>query len=157
MQYSWAVLYRRYASGDFASLYAIEQVCFHPPHRFSRGYMRQLIGQADSATWIAENDGRMCGFGLVEWTRKREGTLAYVQTLEVLPESRAQGLGAELLRLLEHSARDAEAETISLHVSVENAVAIRLYERHGYCMSRREENYYGRDKPAHVYVKRLVI
>ena len=46
--------YRLYLPADFPQLYAIEQLCFQPPIRFPRPYMRQLIANPDSATWIAE-------------------------------------------------------------------------------------------------------
>jgi ribosomal-protein-alanine N-acetyltransferase len=150
------VLYRLYKPEDFAALYAIEEVCFQPPHRFSRGYMRQLIRQPDSATWIAEDGERMCGFGLVEWAREKDGMMAYVQTLEVVPDARGQGLGAELLRRMEGSARAAGAESIWLHVDEENAGAIRVYERHGFQPGGREEGYYGRGRAALIYAKRCV-
>jgi hypothetical protein len=84
------VTYRLYKPEDFAALYAIEEVCFKPPHRFSRGYMRQLIRQDNAATWIAVDDGRMCGFGLVEWERERAGMVAYVQTWKPLRAPRGR-------------------------------------------------------------------
>lgn len=147
--------YRLFKPEDFAALYAIEEVCFQPPHRFSRGYMRQLIGQADAATWIVEQNGQMCGFGLVEWAREGGDVLAYVQTLEVLPDFRGQGLGGELLRRLEGSARAVDARTIWLHVDGENGSAIRVYEKDGYQPQGREEDYYGRGKAALIYAKTL--
>jgi ribosomal-protein-alanine N-acetyltransferase len=149
------VLYRLYQPEDFAALYAIEEVCFQPPHRFSRGYMRQLILQPDAATWIAEQGGRMCGFGLVEWTREKVSLAAYAQTLEVVPEVRGQGVGGELLRRMENSACVAGASGIWLHVDAANALAIRVYERHGYQLSGREEDYYGRGRAALVYARPL--
>ena len=100
------MLYRWYKAEDFAALYAIEEVCFQPPHRFGRGYIRQLIRQRDAATWIAEDGGRMAGFGIVEWSEEPVGTVAYVQTLEVLPDGRGQGVGGELLRCLEKDRRE---------------------------------------------------
>ena len=39
------MLYRLYQPGDFAALYAVEELCFEPPFRFSRAYMRQLIAK----------------------------------------------------------------------------------------------------------------
>jgi ribosomal-protein-alanine N-acetyltransferase len=150
------VIYRLYEPEDFAALYAIEEVCFHPPHRFSRGYMRQLIRQPDAATWIAEDGARLCGFGLVEWELGRDGVTAYVQTLEVVPEARGTGVGGELLRHLEGSACAAGAETIWLHVDAENAGAIRVYERHGFRLGGREEGYYGRGRAALIYAKRCL-
>jgi len=148
------VLYRRYAPKDFASLYAIEEVCFQPPLRFSRAYMRQLVQQSNGAAWIGE-DERMCGFAIVEWTREEAGMAAYIQTLEVLPEARGRGVGAELLRRMEDSARAAAAETIWLHVNAENDAAIRLYERHGYQARGRSAGYYGRGTAALIYLKAL--
>jgi ribosomal protein S18 acetylase RimI-like enzyme len=149
------VPYRLYKAEDFAALYAIEEVCFQPPHRFSRGYMRQLIRQRDAATWIAEDGDRMAGFGIVEWSEESVGTVAYVQTLEVLPDVRGQGVGGELLRRLEASAREAEANAIWLHVDAGNAGAIRVYEKSGFRLSGREEHYYGLGRAGLVFAKML--
>jgi ribosomal protein S18 acetylase RimI-like enzyme len=149
------VLYRLFKAEDFRALYAIEEVCFQPPHRFSRGYMRQLIRQREAATWIAEDDGRMAGFGIVEWSEETAGTVAYVQTLEVLPDVRAQGVGGELLRRMEGSASEAGASAIWLHVDAKNAAAIRVYEKCGYRLGGREEHYYGRGRAGLVFAKTL--
>jgi len=149
------VLYRLYKPEDFAALYAIEEVCFQPPHRFSRGYMKQLIQQADAATWIAEDEGRTVGFGIVEWGVEAAGLVAYVQTLEVLPGARGKGAGGELLRLMEGSAREVGAVAVRLHVDAENAAAIRVYERGGYQLRGLEEHYYGRGRAGLVYAKTL--
>lgn len=147
--------YRLYTPEDFAALYAIEEVCFQPPLRFSRGYMRQLIQEPNAATWIAEQDGRMSGFAIVEWTSEETGELAYIQTLEVLPETRGQGVGGELMRRMESSASAAGAEAIWLHVDQENAAAIHVYERHGYQLRGRRAGYYGRGTAALIYEKPL--
>ena len=147
--------YRLYKPEDFTPLYAIEEVCFQPPHRFGKGYMRMLLKQADGAAWIAERDGAMCGFGIVEWGAADVGAMAYVQTLEVLAEARGAGAGSELLRRLEGSAKDAGAVVIWLHVDAENGGAIRVYERSGYGVCGKEPDYYGRGRAGLVYAKQL--
>jgi [ribosomal protein S18]-alanine N-acetyltransferase len=147
--------YRLYLREDFAALYAIEEVCFQPLHRFSRAYMGQLIRQPNAAVWIAEQDGSICGFGLVEWAREAAEMVAYIQTLEVLPEVRGQGVGAELLPRMERSACDGSASAIWLHVDAENAAAIRVYERDGFKLSGREADYYGRGRVGLIYAKAL--
>ena len=150
------MLYRLYKPGDFARLYAIEEACFEVPFRFSRAYMRQLVHSAQAATWIAEEDGRMAGFAIADWTEQRGGTAAYIQTIEVLPERRGHGVGSELLSRIEGSARAAGVQAIWLHVDAENADAIRLYEARGYLREGRQEHYYARGRAALVYGKPLL-
>jgi ribosomal protein S18 acetylase RimI-like enzyme len=149
------VLYRRYKPEDFAALYEIEEACFQPPFRFGRRYMRQLVENLDAATWIAEQDGHMAGFAIVEWMQDEDATVAYIQTIEVAAEQRRQGVGGELLRYVETSACAAGAHIIWLHVDAENSAAIRLYERRGYAGQGRAEHYYARNRTALVYSKQL--
>jgi len=147
--------YRLFEPADFHDLYAIEEVCFQPPYRFTRHYMRHLIASPNSATWVAEQEGNMRGFAIVEWAPQTSGVAAYIATIEVLPELRKHGVGAELLRRLEGSANAERAIAIWLHVDMENASAIRLYERLGYQNSGRAEHFYARNRPAAMYIKRL--
>ncbi|MGA3130174.1 MAG: N-acetyltransferase [Terracidiphilus sp.] len=151
------MFYRLYHPGDFAALYEVEKLCFAPPFRFSRSYMRQLIESPDSATWIAEEDAELIGFSIVEWTAGQGDATAYIQTLEVHPAWRGRGIGAELLRRAESSAHAAGAQSISLHVDVENAAAIGLYESRGYAQQGREEHYYARHRAAFIYAKLLYV
>jgi ribosomal-protein-alanine N-acetyltransferase len=149
------VQYRRYKPEDFAALYAIEEACFEPPLRFGRGLMRQLAASPRGAAWIAEENGRMVGFAAVEWSEEAGAAAAYIQTIEVVAEARGRGVGGELLRRVEDSARAAGAEWIWLHVDQENPAAIRLYENHGYTKQGREEHYYARNRAALVYARSL--
>jgi ribosomal protein S18 acetylase RimI-like enzyme len=147
--------YRLYTAEDFAQLYAIEEVCFQPPFRFGRVYMRQLVNSSNAATWIAEADGSMAGFAIVEWTRERGGLIAYIQTIEVVPEQRGQGVGGELLRRMEGSARNAGARAVGLHVDEMNSDAIRLYEAHSYVYEGRSEDHYAKGRAGLMYGKGL--
>ena len=140
---------------DFDALYALEEACFEQPDRFSRRTMRHLVQRPHAAVWIAEDDGKMAGFALVESTEVRGGVRAYIQTIEVGPEWRSQGVGGKLLDRIEGSARLAEAALIWLHVDAANAGAIRLYEAHGYFCEGRQENFYPLGRAALIYVKRL--
>ncbi len=143
--------YRLYFPADFPPLYAIEELCFQPPLRFPRAYMRRVIENPDSATWIAEEISeefnQMTGFAIVEWAGLAGDRYAYIQTLEVSPEFRRNGIARELLSRLEESARKAGAAAIWLHVDAQNAPAIRLYQAHGYQKQGREEHYYARHRP----------
>ncbi len=145
--------FRPYKPADFTALYAVEELCFQPPFRFSRAYMRRLTQSPHAATWIAEEGAELLGFAIVEWSE--DAHAAYIETLEVTPNGRGQGIGAELLRRVEDSAGAAGAASIWLHVDQENAVAIRLYESRGYTRQGREEHYYARHRAAFIYAKPL--
>jgi ribosomal protein S18 acetylase RimI-like enzyme len=151
------MLYRPYQPADFAQIYAVEEICFQPSLRFSRAYMRSLVISPDSAAWIAEANGELTGFAIVEWEGEPQPgpRAAYIQTVEVAPEFRGRGIATELLRRIEDSARAAGAGSIWLHVDAENSAAIRLYERQGYARQGREEHYYARRRAALVYAKLL--
>lgn len=146
---------RPYQPDDFETLYKIEEICFTPACRFSRRLMRQLVRGANRATWMAEVDGALAGFIIVEWSREENLLAAYLHTLEVLPAERGLGLGKALLDAAEESARKAKADLVWLHVEEKNQAAIRLYERAGFHPVGREENYYPEKKAALVYLKRL--
>jgi ribosomal-protein-alanine N-acetyltransferase len=149
------VQFRPYHPDDFAQLYAIELLCFEPPLRFPRTYLRELLSRSDSASWVAEDNGMIAGFAIVDFTTEAEGTVGYIETIEVAPSHRRQGIGAELLQLIETSARAAQATAIWLHVDTQNDAAIRIYAAHGYRRHGRRENYYARGRAAEIYVKFL--
>ena len=151
------MLYRLYQPGDFAALYAVEEICFQPPFRFSRAYMRQLVESAASATWIAEEELELAGFAIVGWKKEPPSgaSIAYIETVEVAPQHRGLGIASELMRRVEDSARSAGAASIWLHVDVENSVAIHMYESRGYARKGREEHFYARHRAAFVYSKPL--
>jgi ribosomal protein S18 acetylase RimI-like enzyme len=117
--------------------------------------MRQITSGKDSATWIAEENGLLAGFAVIDWAEEPGAIIAYIQTIEVDPEHRKKGIGSELLRRVEDSARTARAILIWLHVDALNDSAIRLYRAHGYRTEGRQEHYYARGRAAEIYVKPL--
>lgn len=147
--------YRLYQPRDFAELYAVEELCFAPPLRFSRAWMRRIVANPDGAAWIAEEDAELLGFSIAGWTAEQGESAAYIQTIEVHPARRGRGIGAELLSRIEGSARAAGAQRIGLHVDVENAAAIHLYENSGYERLGTEDHYYARHRAAYAYAKPL--
>jgi ribosomal protein S18 acetylase RimI-like enzyme len=149
------VEYRFYKPDDFDALYAIEKICFEPPFRFDTHYMRRLVAAANTATWVAEDCGRMAGFAIVEWSGSGSGISAYILTIEVLPPERRRGVASELLRRVERSARTASASAIWLHVDQSNLSAIQLYEKQGYVSAGAEGHFYAADRPALLYRKDL--
>lgn len=149
------MLYRHYESRDFPPLYAIEEACFEPSERFSRSYMRQLVNGEATVTWMAEDAGKLAGFAIVEWSGEPGEIVGYIQTIEISPQYRRRGIGLELLRRIEASARGAGALQIWLHVEKQNDAAIRLYQAEGYKEQGTHPHYYGGKRDALIYCKHL--
>jgi ribosomal-protein-alanine N-acetyltransferase len=147
---------RSYASADFEALYAVEKLCFNPQHRFSRPTMRRLLTAQRSATWIAECDGELAGFAIVEWMDEIRGVSAYIDTLEVAPAFRRRGFGAALLAAVEDSSRRVGAYGVWLHVAIDNVSAIQLYERHGFEYVASQDHFYAEGLGAHIYRRMLM-
>ena len=147
--------YRLYKPGDFEALYALEEVCFHPPFRFGRRYLQRLVSAANATTWIAEDFEKMAGFAIAEWKPSLGLICGYIQTIEVAPEFRAQGVGRALLEQIEESAREAGASMLWLHVDKTNDAAIALYESQGFLPVGEEANYYAPGRGALLYRKAL--
>ena len=149
--------FRLYQPDDFNQLYAIEEACFLPPLRFSRSYMRQLVKSTNAATWVAEEDGVLAGFAIIEWLADATESIAYIETIEISEARRKQGIGTELLLRIEASARSAGAQSVWLHVDAENDSAIRLYEAQGYEYQGREKLFYDGRRDALIYSKSLSV
>ncbi len=81
--------------------------------------------------------------------------VAYIQTIEVAVDERRQGVGDELLRRVEASARAAGARTIWLHVDAGKLRGDPPLRRRGYASQGREEHYYARNRAALIYSKKL--
>jgi ribosomal-protein-alanine N-acetyltransferase len=117
--------------------------------------MRQLVDSLDTTSWIAEQDGCMVGFAIVQHSIEDQDRFAYIQTIEVSPSARRQGVARELLLRMEESARKAGALEIGLHVDETNAAAIALYCAYGYEKQGRQPHYYARNRSAEIYRKLL--
>lgn len=104
-----------------------------------RHLMREISGRPDflpAATWLAcrridigTRGLQPCGTIQGLLASAREGA---IQNLGVHPQCRDLGLGSHLLKAALVGFRDAGCRFVQLEVTVQNAAAIRLYERFGF-------------------------
>lgn len=77
----------------------------------------------------------------------------YIMTLGCLAPYRRLGIGTAMLQhLLQLCERDGTFDNMYLHVQVSNSDAIAFYERFGFRIIDRKENYYKRIEPADAFV-----
>ena len=70
------------------------------------------------------------------------GDVADIHTLTVIPAYRKRGIATEMLRLLENWANEKEVNAFMLEMREGNTEAQPLYEKHGYSVVSRRDNYY---------------
>lgn len=148
---------REYKSSDLETIFALDEVCFEPPYRFSARTMQQFAEARNALTVIAENEktGEVEGFCIAHVERAGKGLRAYVVTLDVAPIHRRHGLARRMMQVIEHQAAEAGCESSVLHVSVDNVGAIAFYEGDGYEQSHMVKSFYGLGRHAYIYRKTL--
>jgi [ribosomal protein S18]-alanine N-acetyltransferase len=146
---------REYRESDLGTIFALDEVCFEPPFRFSARAMKQFAEARNALTVVADTDAtnEVVGFCIAHVERARKGLTAYVVTLDVAPQYRRQGLAQEMMKRIEQQAVEAECDAMALHVSVENEGAIAFYESDGYERSHLVKSFYGLGRHAYVYRK----
>jgi ribosomal-protein-alanine N-acetyltransferase len=152
-----SVVLRGYRPSDLQAIFALDQICFAPPFRFSMRAMRQFAESRNALTVIAECDGRaeIAGFCIAHVEDSGKRRVAYIVTLDVAPEQRRRGLAQAMMGAVEQQARGAGCEAMELHVSVENEGAIAFYERLGYVRVRVVKSFYGAGHHAFLYSKKV--
>src|ERR1700761_3178305 len=125
---------REYSSSDLETIFALDEVCFEPPFRFSARVMQQFAEARNALTVVAEDEatGEIAGFCIAHIERAGNGLRAYIVTLDVAPQYRRHGLARRMMRRIERQAAEAGCSSVELHVSVENDGAIAFYEAEGY-------------------------
>jgi [ribosomal protein S18]-alanine N-acetyltransferase len=127
--------WRPLREGDVAYVAALEAQIHAAP--WTPGNFRDALAAGYSAS-VGEREGRIVAYGVLMLAPGE----AQILNLSVVPDSRREGLGRELLRRFIDDARRLGAEQIFLEVRVSNAAAIALYAAEGFRPVGRRECYY---------------
>jgi ribosomal-protein-alanine N-acetyltransferase len=151
---------RRYRRADLAHIFALDEICFEPPFRFTLGAMRRFAEAQNALAVVAEDEAdnvsRIVGFCILHVELAGGDRIGYIVTLDVAPDHRRRGLARRMMSEMQQRARAAGCCSMALHVSVENEGATRFYERDGYARSHLARSFYGRGRDAWVYRKDLL-
>jgi mycothiol synthase len=93
-------------------------------------------------TWLAEEDGELAGFSANSWHFSGDPQFGWIGTLGVRPHWRRRGLATALLNQSFRDFRSRGANRVGLGVDAQNETgAVRLYERVGMQVVRRNDTY----------------
>jgi ribosomal protein S18 acetylase RimI-like enzyme len=132
-------LIREYRPDDFENLWKIDQACFARGISYTRRELAFYIARKRGFTLVAESDGTIVGFVVVDRNRQSQG---HVITIDVLPEARRSGLGSRLMAAAEERLRFLGCSGVFLETAVDNAAALAFYKRHGYTVVHTIPRYY---------------
>jgi GNAT superfamily N-acetyltransferase len=123
---------------------------FEPIRGFDRprieSLLRRLISEPErGACWVAEADGRLCGYLLAVFMFSLEhgGLMAEIDEVFVSAQKRSMGVGALLVTQAERDLGTRGLVRLQLQLGVDNERARVFYERHGF---RRRAGYELLDK-----------
>jgi len=142
-------------AADIDALYALDLLCFDAPFRFDLDSMRRYAMHPDAIVLVAEFQGEIHGFIVVNAARRRSLNSAYITTLDVHPDTRRQGIARLLLAEAERRAARSGASSMHLHVHTGNLAAVRFYESAGYEQAMHTEDFYAAGLHAWTYFKSL--
>ncbi|MEZ5457529.1 MAG: N-acetyltransferase [Lysobacteraceae bacterium] len=123
---------------DLPALLALEAQ--FPGDRMHRRALRHAIVSPRARFRVVERKGVVLGDALL--LLRRDSPAARLYSLIVSAQARGQGIAALLLDDAEAQARRSGRHAVRLEVRADNAAAIRLYERAGYCVFGRRPGYY---------------
>jgi ribosomal protein S18 acetylase RimI-like enzyme len=123
---------------DLASLLELE--ASFPSDNLSRRSFRHLLIKANANVLVFEIQNKIAGNVIVLYRRNTSHARLY--SLIVDPQHQQQGIARALMQAAEDAARNKGCNFMNLELRPDNEAALRLYERSGYKMIKREEAFY---------------
>jgi [ribosomal protein S18]-alanine N-acetyltransferase len=146
---------RAFQTSDLPELQRLDARCFPPRIAYSRAELGFFIRHPRSTTTIAEENGEIVGFCVVDWKLESGRKIGHFITIDVAPELRRRGLGRLLMQAGEIALVGLGCVAMVLEVAINNADAQAFYHRLGYRQTGRIPGYYADGTDALVLRKEL--
>lgn len=139
---------RSIISADAPRLTELDKICFPPDVAYETAYFIELIESSSIQGILLEDDNDFL-VGFILWSRWKRG-VGHLITIDIEPDFRKQGIGRMLMAQMDQDCRNLEATGIMLEVSVTNSGAMEFYRKLGYHEVALLDDYYGKDRHAHL-------
>ncbi len=135
----------------YAGILAEETITAALEQWYSEAALRDSLTSDDAATVIAVADGRIIGYGTVQWRDRA----AELKSLYVLPDHQDDGVGTALFTALMQRL-PSRVTSVTLRVLAANTGAKRFYEHRGFDHEETtRDDLFGEEVAIDVYVKRF--
>ena len=134
---------------------ALDRRCFTNGDSYTRHTLEYLLKEPNSLAYrvVSPKNGQMAAFVIA--MHEQDGT-GHITTIGVAPEHRRRGLAFFLLERVENAFRLRNVRTMRLEVRTNNFGAQQLYNRAGYSVAQRMNQYYANGGDGFLMVKSLV-
>jgi ribosomal-protein-alanine N-acetyltransferase len=133
------ITYRDMIALDIPVLVGLEKSIFPESPWSAAQFREELSGVPRTRKYVvALEENELIGYAGIALA----GDVADIHTLTVIPTHRRRGIASEMLRQLESWAMEKGIHAFMLEMREGNAEARPLYEKHGYSIVSRRDNYY---------------
>ena len=133
------IKYREMIALDVPVLVGIEKEIYPESPWSAAQFKEELLGVPKTRKYIiAQDENQIVGYAGIALA----GDVADIHTLTVLPEFRRRGIASHMLQDLEAWAKEKGIDSFMLEMREGNAEAQPLYEKYGYQVISRRDNYY---------------
>lgn len=99
--------------------------------------------RSDSAqVFVAEADGKVVGFLMLEWLGTNWNRVAEIGWIAVLPKFQRKGFGRALIEKMEKYAKERGMRKVYVEPSADNEIAIHFYVKNGYKPEAMRKDWY---------------
>jgi len=134
------ITYRDLIALDIPVLVGLEREIFPESPWSAAQFREELAGVPKRRKYIVAQDGdAIVGYAGIALA----GDVADIHNIAVVPSFRRRGIATALLDQLEEWAVDKGVKALMLEIREGNAEALPLYEKRGYRVISRRDNYYG--------------
>lgn len=141
---------RDYKPADYDRLFEIDQSVFIADIAYSHSELRYYLRSRKCKTLVAEYNGEVVGF-ITGWYGPRR--YGHIISIDVSPQHQRRHIGSHLLAEIESWLWQRGAEAIYLETQTNDSGAQGFYDKHGYHVLERIEDYYGDSLDAFVMMK----
>ena len=133
------------------------------PENYDNSFFLSIFYHFPKTFIVAKVSGKVVGYmmcrvetGFSDLRRFSMTRKGHVVSIAVLPEQRNRGIASALLEKALEGLRQYQATECFLEVRESNMIAIDLYKRYGFSVTRTMRGYYRDGESAYVMVKSLV-
>jgi len=124
---------------DIPQMVCLESLCFQS-NVFSRRQFRYLLTKASSRVFAVEEDGLLCAYVIVLFSRAN--SIARIYSLAVDPGKRGRGFARNLIAGAESAAMEQEKTSVRAEIREDNIASLSLFTALGYKIFDRVPGYY---------------